>query len=405
MVDQVAAAMGKDPLRVPARRSSSDDRMQGRARQGRQGRQAGGARCRRAPPRASRSTTSTRATRRAWSRSTAGRRPSTGRSRTRYTGPRVTKVVFAVDVGLPINPLGLKAQMMGGVMDGIAQALTYSLHLQGRPLPRGQLGQRATTRASGTCRPTCEVIVMPRDDRRAGRRRRVRRGRRRWPRSRAPTRRATGKMPTQFPINHDAAARLRRRCPTVPPIPQSPTDGLEPRRAEGASDADAHASSSTASRSASTSTTTSACSGCCATSSASPARSTAAASTSARPARATSTARRSTRARCRSSDIKATDEITTIEGLPATVGEDLHPMQEAWLDIDVAQCGYCQPGQIMAAVALVNEATAAGRDGHRRRPRRAPQHLPLRHLPPHPRGDRGRRRPDVRTGGRAQPTG
>jgi isoquinoline 1-oxidoreductase subunit alpha len=61
------------------------------------------------------------------------------------------------------------------------------------------------------------------------------------------------------------------------------------------------------------------------------------------------------------SQIKPTDRITTIEGLPATVGRDLHPMQEAWLDIDVAQCGYCQPGQIMAAVALVNEAHAAGR--------------------------------------------
>ena len=53
-------------------------------------------------------------------------------------------------------------------------------------------------------------------------------------------------------------------------------------------------------------------------------------------------------------DIVPTDEITTIEGLPATVGRDLHPMQEAWIDHDVAQCGYCQPGQIMAAVALVN---------------------------------------------------
>ena len=60
-------------------------------------------------------------------------------------------------------------------------------------------------------------------------------------------------------------------------------------------------------------------------------------------------------------DVRSTDEITTIEGLPATVGRDLHPMQEAWLNIDVAQCGYCQPGQIMAAVALVNEAHAAGR--------------------------------------------
>jgi isoquinoline 1-oxidoreductase alpha subunit len=53
-------------------------------------------------------------------------------------------------------------------------------------------------------------------------------------------------------------------------------------------------------------------------------------------------------------DIKPTDEITTIEGLPATVNQTLHPMQEAWLQYDVAQCGYCQPGQIMAAVALVH---------------------------------------------------
>ncbi|MEV0704623.1 (2Fe-2S)-binding protein [Saccharopolyspora sp. NPDC050389] len=58
-------------------------------------------------------------------------------------------------------------------------------------------------------------------------------------------------------------------------------------------------------------------------------------------------------------DVGPTDEITTIEGLG---GEDLHPMQEAWLDHDVAQCGYCQPGQIMAAVALVRRAAAEGRE-------------------------------------------
>ena len=62
------------------------------------------------------------------------------------------------------------------------------------------------------------------------------------------------------------------------------------------------------------------------------------------------------------SAIKPDDEITTIEGLPATVGGELHPMQEAWLDIDVAQCGYCQPGQIMAAVALVKRTRAEGRE-------------------------------------------
>ncbi len=43
--------------------------------------------------------------------------------------------------------------------------------------------------------------------------------------------------------------------------------------------------------------------------------------------------------------------VTTIEGLAS--GERLHPVQQAWLDEDVAQCGFCQPGQIMAAAALL----------------------------------------------------
>ena len=43
-------------------------------------------------------------------------------------------------------------------------------------------------------------------------------------------------------------------------------------------------------------------------------------------------------------------EITTIEGLSAN-GE--HPVQKAWLELDVAQCGYCQTGQIMSAAALL----------------------------------------------------
>ncbi len=61
------------------------------------------------------------------------------------------------------------------------------------------------------------------------------------------------------------------------------------------------------------------------------------------------------------SALKRTDRITTIEGLAATVGKDLHPMQQAWLDNDVSQCGFCQPGQIMAAVALVKNAQAKRR--------------------------------------------
>jgi aerobic-type carbon monoxide dehydrogenase small subunit (CoxS/CutS family) len=43
-------------------------------------------------------------------------------------------------------------------------------------------------------------------------------------------------------------------------------------------------------------------------------------------------------------------EITTIEGIP----ED-HPVKQAWIDIQVPQCGYCQSGQIMSAVALVEK--------------------------------------------------
>ncbi|MCW2813021.1 MAG: iorA [Nocardioides sp.] len=61
-------------------------------------------------------------------------------------------------------------------------------------------------------------------------------------------------------------------------------------------------------------------------------------------------------------DLKPKDRVTTIEGLAKTTPGDLHPMQQAWIDRDVAQCGYCQPGQIMAAVALVKRVRREGRD-------------------------------------------
>jgi xanthine dehydrogenase YagT iron-sulfur-binding subunit len=47
-------------------------------------------------------------------------------------------------------------------------------------------------------------------------------------------------------------------------------------------------------------------------------------------------------------------KITTIEGIAN--GETLHPMQQAFLDYDALQCGYCTPGQICSAVALMQEA-------------------------------------------------
>ena len=50
-------------------------------------------------------------------------------------------------------------------------------------------------------------------------------------------------------------------------------------------------------------------------------------------------------------------EITTIEGLGA---HGLHPVQKAWMEHDVPQCGYCQAGQIMQAVALLKTKPHAG---------------------------------------------
>jgi isoquinoline 1-oxidoreductase alpha subunit len=48
----------------------------------------------------------------------------------------------------------------------------------------------------------------------------------------------------------------------------------------------------------------------------------------------------------------ADSEITTIEGLDSPIGQAL---QRAWVDLNVPQCGYCQPGQIMAGAALLEE--------------------------------------------------
>jgi isoquinoline 1-oxidoreductase alpha subunit len=52
------------------------------------------------------------------------------------------------------------------------------------------------------------------------------------------------------------------------------------------------------------------------------------------------------------STVKATDKIVTIEGLSAG---GTHPVQKAWVALDVPQCGFCQSGMIMAAAALLKE--------------------------------------------------
>ncbi|RYU08763.1 molybdopterin cofactor-binding domain-containing protein [Nocardioides iriomotensis] len=139
------------------------------------------------------------------------------------TGPRVTKVVMAVDVGLAVNPRGLEAQMQGGIMDGIALALTSSLHLRDGHFLEGSWDNYFYTR-QWNVPPEVEVVVMPDTTGEPG-------GAGEF--GVASTfaavacayRRATGRTPTEFPINHRDPLAFKPK-PTVPPIPQSPTNGL-----------------------------------------------------------------------------------------------------------------------------------------------------------------------------------
>jgi isoquinoline 1-oxidoreductase subunit beta len=146
-------------------------------------------------------------------------RPVTGG----VAGPRVTKAVVAVDPGFAINPRGLQAQMTGGVQDGIALALTSSLHFAaGLPL-EGSWDHYFYTREWNVPLDV-EVIILPAtSDSPSGA----------GELAVAPSlaavacayARATAVMPTRFPVNHDDALGFTP-FPPAPSTPQSPTDGL-----------------------------------------------------------------------------------------------------------------------------------------------------------------------------------
>lgn len=139
------------------------------------------------------------------------------------SGPRVTKVVFALDVGLAVNPRGLEAQMMGCVMDGIALALTSSLHLRDGYFLEASWDNYFYTRQWNTP-PELQIVVMPSTSETPGGA-----GELGVAASMAAVAcaygRATGTMPTSFPINHGTLSFTPK--PTIPPIPASPTNGLE----------------------------------------------------------------------------------------------------------------------------------------------------------------------------------
>lgn len=138
-----------------------------------------------------------------------------------YTGPRVTRAVFAVDVGLTVNPTGLEAQMIGGMMDGIANALSFSLHLDDGAYREASWGDGYYTRQWNVPFDV-EVHILDSSTQPGGA------GEFGVAASMAATAcayaRATGVLPTSFPINHDQPEPA-----TVPrgEVPQSPTDGLD----------------------------------------------------------------------------------------------------------------------------------------------------------------------------------
>lgn len=143
------------------------------------------------------------------------------RIRDALAGPRVTKAVLAVDVGTVVNPRGLEAQMMGCLMDGIAQTLTSSLHLREGHFLEASWDNYFYTRQWNTP-PDVRVIIVPGSGEPGGA------GELGVAASMAAVAcaygRATGTMPTDFPINHGTLSFEPK--PTVPPVPASPTDGL-----------------------------------------------------------------------------------------------------------------------------------------------------------------------------------
>ena len=141
------------------------------------------------------------------------RRPSNRKVRDGVTGPRVTKVVFAVDVGLAVNPHGLEAQMMGGVMDGIALALTCSLHLRDGHFLEASWDNYFYTR-QWNIPPEVRGHRHAADDRASPAVPASSASRPRWPRSPAPTRGPPASMPTTFPINHGDPLALRGQAAT-----------------------------------------------------------------------------------------------------------------------------------------------------------------------------------------------
>ncbi|WP_033384898.1 molybdopterin cofactor-binding domain-containing protein [Sporichthya polymorpha] len=139
-----------------------------------------------------------------------------------YTGPRVTKAIMAVDAGRVINPRNFQAMMMGGCMDGIAQALTASLHIEdGLPLEGSWDNYRYTRQWNVPYVFECHVMPDSREIGGGAGETGVAAGQ---AAAAIAYGRAVGKLPTINPVNFNEPLGFVAK-PKVPPIPQSPVNG------------------------------------------------------------------------------------------------------------------------------------------------------------------------------------
>jgi len=139
-----------------------------------------------------------------------------------YTGPRITKAIMGVDIGKAINPRNVQANLMGGCMDGIAQALTASCHIEdGLPLEGSWDNYRYTRQWNVPY--VFECHVMP-DNREIG----GGAGETGVAASEGAAAiawaRAKNQWPTEIPVNfRDPLGYVVKS--RIPPIPQSPING------------------------------------------------------------------------------------------------------------------------------------------------------------------------------------
>jgi isoquinoline 1-oxidoreductase subunit beta len=147
--------------------------------------------------------------------------------RSARTGPRVTKVTFVVDPGLLLNPLGFEAQVQGGINDGIANALTAGLHLVDGSFVEASWDNYFYTRQWNTPPEVNVILIEDSEYPDPGGAGEV---------SVAATmsavvnafRRATGIEPEYTPLLHkEPFPEGFTQYPTSPPIPPSPTNGLD----------------------------------------------------------------------------------------------------------------------------------------------------------------------------------